>query len=270
MAEGTNVARYDERFAAMAEQYAANEKVSGDFLSLKGGVLTFQDEPLPGNQMCVVILDAILERTFYAEKYDAAAEHNKPPICYAFARLDGSEDIDEIGPHISMSRGLHYFEPQSEICRTCPNNQWGSADTGRGKACAERRRLAILPAGFYEPKKGSRDFTLTLVEDEEHYANADIAYLKTNVMSVKDYARYVTELRAEHRRPPLGAITRVYVEPDPKSQFRVKFELIELLPDTLYDTIFERYEEAKAGIVIPYNAPDGEEAGASRKGGIRR
>lgn len=264
----TDVTRYDEKFAALADEYASAERVGGDFLSTKGGILSFDGEPLPGNQMIVIILDNVTERTFYAGKYDATAEHNNPPICYAFGRAN---DEEELAPHVSMQNDLSYFEPQNEICRTCPNNEWGSADTGKGKACAERRRIAVLPAGFTQQKRGSRDFTIELIDDLDHYKTADIAYLKLNVMSVKDWGRYVTTLASTLRRPPLGVITRVYLEPDPKSTFRVKFEMIEPLPDELIDTIMERHEEAKASIVFGYNPPSGEAAAPAPAGrGVRR
>lgn len=257
------VAKWDERLAKMGEEYAETETLGGSFLSTKGGVLSFQDEPLPGNQMAVVILDVVRERTYYTEKYDASAEHNLPPVCYAFGRSD-----EEMAPHPSMQAGPHYFVPQHGECAGCPNNEWGSSDTGRGKACSERRRIAMLPAGYYVPKRGSRDFDLHLfdgAEAEAHYQSADIAFLKLNVMSVKDWARYVTNLSSAHNRPPFGVISRVYLEPDPKSQFRVKFEVLELLPDELFETIYARHEEAKSSIIFGYPPPSAE-AVASRGG----
>jgi len=254
------VTKYDEAFAAMADEYAKGERAGGDFLSTRGGILTFQDDALPGNQMCVIILDAVRERTYYTEKFDPAREANLPPLCYAFGR-----DNDEMAPHVSM-QASSYFEPQSEECATCPYNEWGSADTGRGKACSERRRMALLPAGYYVPKRGSRDFDLHLFTEEEHYESADIAFLKLNVMSVKDWARYVTHLSSALRRPPLAVITRIFLEPDPKSQFRVKFEVIEELPSSLYEVVLKRHEEAKAGIIFGYPPPENPEAGR----GVRR
>lgn len=252
----TDVTKYDERFAAMAQEYAQVERVSGNFISTKGGVLTYENEPLPGNQMAVIILDVVHERTFYAEKYDSSREHATPPVCYAFGRTE--EDVAEMAPHPTMQVDLSYFQPQSDLCSTCPNNEWGSSDTGRGKACAERRRMALLPAGYFTPKRGSRDFDLNLFDDPKHFKSADIAYLKLPVMSVKDWARYVTDIAASLRRPPLAVISRVYLEPDPKSQFRVKFEMIEELPSDLYEIVMERHREAKTQIIQGYNPPSGD------------
>lgn len=258
------LAPWDAQLAELAKQYAETEQDSsgGAFLSTRGGILRFDEEPLPGNQMAVVILDALRERTYYTTKFDATSETNLPPVCYALGRTE-----EDLAPHPTMQRGLDYFQPQSSECATCPHNEWGSSDTGRGKACSERRRLAVLPAGYYVPKKGSRDFDLHYYDSIEHYEDADIAFLKLNVMSVKDWARYVTQLASQLRRPPMGVITRVYLEPDPKSQFRVKFETVEELPSELYTTIMARHEEAKRMIETGYAPPQTGDAAPTR---IRR
>lgn len=267
MADNQQVTRYDERFAAMAAQYAGQEHVGGDFLSIKGGVLTFQDEPLPGNQIIVVILDVLKARLFYTEKYDPAREVNLPPKCYALWRDTESEPA----PHVSMKQGLHYFEPQNDICRTCPNNEWGSSDTGKGKACGEKRRFALLPAGVVKPKRGSRDMDEELFTDPEHYASADVAYLQIPVTSVKEWAKYVTDLASELRLPPAAVVTRIFIEPDPKTQFKVKFEMIDRLPVEILDVVMPRYETAVREIEFGYQAPDADAlAASSPRRGIRR
>jgi hypothetical protein len=66
-----------------------------------------------------------------------------------------------MGPHPSMQADAN-FQPQSDLCKTCEHNQWGSADKGRGKACQNRRRLTMIPAGVFMPKRGSRDFDLEI------------------------------------------------------------------------------------------------------------
>lgn len=258
---GKSVTRYDERFAKEAEKWAEQEKPTGEFISVRGGTLAFQGDPMPGNQMCVIILNAVKERKYFTHDYDPTAEFNRPPVCYAFGTpisnvARGESEEDEMGPHESMQSDLDYFEPQNDICKTCPNNEWGSSDTGRGKACGERRRIAVIPAGIYKSRPKSRDFDLEIIEDPEHYETADIAYLSIPVMSVKDWARYLATLGGI-RRPAYAVITRVFVEPDPKSQFRVKFEVLEEVPEELIDVIDYRVEEAGRGIVFGYTAPSG-------------
>lgn len=245
------VQKYDEKFAADAAEYASEERTGGSFLSTRGGVLSFGEEELPGNQICAVILDAVRENVYYADRFDP--DKLMPPVCYAFGRSES-----EMAPHPSM-QASDYFVPQNEQCQGCPQNEWGSARVGRGKACGNRRRLAVIPAGFYKKRKGSRDFDLEIFEDPEHYQEADMAFLKLPVTSVKEWSKYVSQLSANLRKPPYAVITRIYLEPDPKSQFKVKFELIEELPEDLAPTIMQRHEEAQENIITPYSPPDPED-----------
>lgn len=245
---GTAITNYDEAYATMAQQQADEEQSGGMFITTKGGVLSFNDEELPGNQMCVIVLDAVRENTYYPDKFDA--DNVVPPKCYAFGR--GNEDL---APHESMAKHLDYFEPQAEECSACPLNEFGSADIGRGKACRQRRRLALIPAGFYSKKPKSRDFDLELFDNPKDFQSSDIAFLKIPVTSVKRWSQYVTQLSAQFHRPSFGVITRIWLENDSKTQFKVNFEMIEELPNDIAPIIFARNEEAKKSIITPYQPP---------------
>jgi hypothetical protein len=259
------IVNYDAAWAEAAQKAADQvPPQSSMFLSTRGGVLAFGEEEMPGNQACVVILDMLRENTYYAEKFDpdvAAA-----PVCYAFSR----DRTEEMAPHPSMQANA-YFHPQSETCGTCKWNEWGSADTGRGKACQNRTRLAIIPAGYYSAKKGSRDFDLELYADSAHFRKADIAYIKLPVTSGTGWWKYVSQISTQFRRPPHGVITRLFLEPHPKTQYQVHFEIVEELPNELASVIMARHEEAANMPLQGYSVPEEREApknGALR--GLRR
>lgn len=250
---GTDLVAVKAKMAQQAETYAAQEQVSGGtFLSTRGGILTFGEEELPGNQACVIILDAVRENTYYSAKFDP--DTPAAPVCYAFGR-----DGDEMEPHESMSKAPDYFVPQSASCDVCPMNEWGSADQGRGKACQNRRRLALIPAGVYTPKRGSRDFDLDLFTDAKHFQSAEIVFLKLPVMSVKDWSKFVTNIAGSHNLPPYGVVARVSLEQDPKSQYRVKFEMLEVVSDDLLPIVMVRHEEAVKGVISGYSVPEEQE-----------
>lgn len=255
-----------KKWEAAAEKAAAEIPATGNtFLSTKGGILTFGDEVMPGNQACVIVLDAILENTAYEGKFDP--DNKMPPRCYAFSRLDQQ---DSMAPHESMEKFPEYFIPQSDSCGTCPLNEYGSADTGRGKACQNRVRLTLLPSGYYSPKRGSRDFDLELYEDPDHFKTADVAQMKLPVMSGKNYFKFVNDVAAAHRRPPYGVIARVFIEPDANAQFKVCFEMLEVVPDELAEIIMARHEaqlEAKIGGYQPPQEKD--KAPQAQKGSLR-
>jgi hypothetical protein len=264
---GNEITRYDAVFAeAQAKQLAETRQTGGaKVISTRGGVLSFEDEELPGNQMCVIVLDSVHENTYYAEKFD----QDKPaaPTCYAYGRLKG----EDMAPHESMQAFPNYFVPQHDECSGCPMNEWGSADTGRGKACQNRERLAIIPAGYFQKRKNSRDFDLELFDDPKHFESADIVFLKLPPTSLEYWAKFLSQIGAAHRRPSWGVVARVWLEPHAKHQYHVRFEMLELLPDALVPTVMARVEEAAAGIITPYTPPEEreEEAAPAARGGLR-
>jgi len=249
------IVSYDAEYAKRAQRFVEQERLTtGAFLSIKGGTMMLGEETMPGNQVCVIVLDAVAENTYYGSEYTEGAP--LPPTCYAYGR--GAEEIDTLGPHTSMQVDLSYFQPQNATCRGCPKNEYGSADKGKGKACQNRRRLAMIPAGFFKPKgRGSRDFDLELFTEPQAFASADIVLHKLPVMSVKNWSRYATTLSAPPtKRPPDGVITRMWVEPDPKSQYMVHFEMVDMVPPELFEIIERRRIEAESAIMRGYMAPD--------------
>ena len=236
---GTSVVKWDEQLAKEAEIAAGMEDStsSGQFFSLKGGILQWNDAPLDGNQMAVVILDSILENVFYEGKYDPDVPQG--PVCFAFGR-----DDKELKPHQVV---VDAKNDQHSHCAGCPNNEWASAETGRGKACRNTRRLAMIPAGKFTPQG-----KFELIEGEDHYETAAMGYMKLPVTSVKSYAAFVKQVAGALKRPPFGIVTKVKVVPDPKSQFKVVFEPVMSLPNELAAVITKRHEEAMGAIDFPY------------------
>lgn len=245
---GKAVAKWDEELAKAAEQAAEMEANTGggQFFSVKSGVLSWQDAPLPNNEVAVVILDAIFENVFYEGKFDPDVPQG--PTCFAFGR-----DEKEMEPHsVVVEMG---WNQSTEGCHGCENNEWGSADVGKGKACRNTRRLAMIPAGTFD-----RDGKLELFDDSEHYDSTAIGFMKLPVTSVKGYASFVKQVAGALKRPPFGIVTRVSVVPDAKTQFKVIFEPIMKLPDELMASVMARVDEAKTIIDFPYQLEEDEPA----------
>jgi hypothetical protein len=253
--KSTAVANWDEQLAKEAEVAAGMEANTGggQFFGLRGGILSWQDAPMPNNQMAVVIVDSILENVFYEGKYDPDTPQS--PVCFAFGREEKS-----MAPHQLVLDAGNQACGESGLCSGCEMNEWASADVGRGKACRNTRRLAMIPAGVIGDNGKFQIF-----DDEEHFATAAVGFMKLPVTSVKGYASFVKQVAAALRRPPFGIVTKVKVVPDAKSQFKVTFEPISPLPDELMPIIMKRNEEVKATIDFPYQ-PNEEEAPPPKKG----
>jgi hypothetical protein len=251
--KSTAIAKWDEELAAQAAEAAKQEESlsGGQFFSVQGGRLSFNDAPIPNNEMAVIILDGILENVYYDSNYDP--DDPRPPKCFAFGRAE-----DDMTPHtVVMEAGNN----ESDACKGCPMNEWGSADVGRGKACRNSRRLAMISAGSFD-----EDGRFEMIEEDDHFQTAQIAYMRLPVTSIKGYATFVKQIASGLKRPPHGVITKVTVVPDAKTQFRVVFEPISKVPNEVMGVIMERHEEAKSSIEFPYALPE-DDAPPPKKGG---
>lgn len=231
----TQLNTWDEQLAKDAQVAAKMEEstASGNFFSTKGGRLSFNDNRLPNDEMAVVILDHVLENIFFESAFDA--DNPQGPTCFAFGREEKSLEPHEV-----------VVEKQCETCHGCPQNEWGSAERGRGKACRNIRRLAVISAGTLD-KDGRFE-----MHDPEQFEKNQIAYLKIPVTSTKAYAAFVKQVASALGRPPYGIFTKIKLNPDNDNQFTVSFEVLSKIPDKLGATIIARHKEAADSIMFPY------------------
>jgi len=237
--KSTAIASWDQRLADLAKQSMktmAGIGGGGNFLSIRGGILTYQGATVPGNKMRAIIIDAVLENQYYSTPFDP--ENPSPPDCYAFGR-----EKNEMAPNPE-----HVENIQHPTCTGCPQAQFGSADRGKGKACHACQRIALVSEN-----------------DLDNILTAEEAYMKLPFFSTLEYAAYTRQLADTFHKPPLAFITEISVVPDPKSQFRVKFTLGEEIKADAgtYDGLWKKYEQVSKTIMFPY--PKREEAPAKNK-----
>ena len=114
------------------------------FLSIKGKVFTVvrddertivtnpDDPDSPASSIQVVLIKASrnISKVYYDHEYEEGSQEK--PTCTS---VDGEKpDAD-------------CQDPQSKTCAACPHNVWGSGRNGKGKACADVRRVAVAPSG---------------------------------------------------------------------------------------------------------------------------
>jgi len=217
---------------------ATEESVqTGQFFGTRGGILTFNGAPIKENKMQVIVVDHILANVFYKGKFNP--DDPVPPVCYAFGR-----DDKELVPHEKAT------DQQHEQCKGCPQNEWGTADTGRGKACKNSRRLACIAAD---------------VVDSGNVQDAQVAYLAVPVTSVKGWAGYVRQLADVLRRPPLGVVTEVSLVPDAKDQFKMVFRSVEPINDKkVLGQLLAKQKAVSSDIAFPFPEIDEEERARRR------
>lgn len=233
MSDQTAVVTWQEKMKQYAVQAAATERPSGQFFSIKSGVLAFGGVPIPNNTMDVIVLASLHENVFYPSRYNA--EKSEGPRCFAFSHTG-----ENMTPHNLA------VEQQAAACKSCPKNAWGSDPSGgRGKACKNVRRLSILPG--------------SAVQDPEKVMKATVGYLRVPVTSVAAYQRFVAGC-ASVSMPPFAMMCRVRVVPDAKTQVRVEFEALGAVTDQhVLEKLIERHEAELTLIDFPYQpSPEGE------------
>ncbi len=229
---------WEQEMAAAAQKQASHEKPVGlnKSISTRGGILMIDETPVPGNELDVVVIAAIHENQYYDGPFDP----NTPqaPACYSFGDPEAEDPEGSMAPHEKAKN------PQGDsngLCANCELNQMGSADTGRGKACKNVRRLAVV--------------TADALESAEDLDVAEVRVLKVPVMSVKGWASYVRgKLAEEINRPAWGVVTKIKLVPDAKSQFKVTFQFAELVnfDQALYDSLQRKIKEVTPNLMAPY------------------
>jgi len=222
---GKSLVKWDEQLANLAKDATKGMDLpTAKFVSIKSGQLSFAGAKMPGNELRAVILGWVYENQYYDEDYNP--EVPQTPGCYAFGT-----DHDTMAPHANAER------PQAEACAGCPLNEFGSAENGKGKACKNVVRLAMIAEN-----------------DMEDLDAAELVYMKVPVMSVKNFTMYAKKTVAQALgRPYWAVVTQITVEPDSKSQFRVNFTVAEQIEDSdLFEPLKDLWEKTMEGIAFPY------------------
>ncbi len=233
----TDLVAWEAEMEAAAAAAVEEERSSGGmrYVATSNGILKLDGTPVPDNCMQVVILDSVHENAYYSERYDPS--NPQPPTCFAIGRGAG----DDLEPHDNSA------EKQADACSECPMNEFGSSDYGRGKACKNTRRLALLDESALEEGEGS------------------VVYMKLPVTSVKNWSNYVKALAGAKHRPPFGVITEISIVPDKKTQFKVEFKFVGLVEAEYMEFVMEKRGEVSEIITSPYsNSDDQEEEEAPR------
>lgn len=199
---------------ALQQEKMAALQTGPNLISFKGGQLIVDGIPIPGGEAEVYVLAQQAERAFYAEEFDSS----KPqvPACYSF-------DLE--APHPDSAA------PQHEQCLGCPQNEWGSASRGRGKACRESTRVAVVPA------------TAPLETAPMYQCSFPI----TSVGSVKEFLGRCAQsgkLSGEFK-------TRLKVVPDPKSFFKASLTPLQTVEQPMR-ILLDRMAQARDQLMTPY------------------
>lgn len=236
--ETTALARWDEELAAAAQAAEALAKQQGGggakTISTKSATMSIDGNPVPGNALVGVIAGFTMCNKYYEEDFDP--DQPASPVCYAYG-----QNKDEMGPHDEAEK------PQHERCVGCPQNEFGSAARGKGKACRNTYQLLVLPAGNYDHRADRFEAPV----DPSEVEGAELYSLGVPPTSLKAFSGYVSQLSG-NLRPPWAVFTKIGVVPDPKTQQRLTFQFVENTPTELLATLKAKNAEAMKVIEVAF------------------
>lgn len=172
----------DIRAQLRAELEAQKGRVApptGNRISTKGKMFTFPDGKTSAGPIDLIILDWRITHQLLPPYNPSKFS---PPSCWAISKtVDGAAPSDKV------------FDPKCDACVNCANNQFGSSPVGKGKACKEQRRLAVVPADATE--------------------STQVLILDVSPTGIKSFDGYVDRLRSTREMIPLQVITSVAFDP---------------------------------------------------------
>jgi hypothetical protein len=133
------------RAQALSTQIAA---APSNIIRTKGRVFTMPDGRTNQGPLVAVILDFVGFNSYFDGVYNPA--NPKPPVCWAVG------DLRTLQPSGNSTTPQH-----TGNCVDCPKNQWGTSLTGKGKACKNQMKLALI-AGDLAKADPSQIFTINV------------------------------------------------------------------------------------------------------------
>ncbi len=212
---------------------------SGNVISLRrNGQFRFQGTDI-GDELEVVVTGHILNNKWYDSEYDE--DNITPPACFALG-----VKVNTMAPHDTSPN------KQNEICEGCWANEWGSVGgTRRGKACAEKIKLAVAYA----------DDTLGDSTDE--------IFLEIPPTSTGAFNKYVTKLTRAKNIPSWAVVTKITFDEHADHQMLI-FAFVSEVPEKLLSVCKTLNRTARVSLLEPpdvsgYKKPKATKAAKSNK-----
>lgn len=236
---GTSLVNIDAQLAAEAE--ALKQQISassGNRLRIEArGAFATPDDIDLGDTIQFVVVDFASRNQYYTVTFDP----NTPaaPDCYAMGRV-----LNEMVPEDDSPTKQH------TDCATCPMNQFGSAANGRGKACSNRRLLAVLLIDPDNP-------------DAHSAPDAPIYLLDLSPSNIKAFDQMAAYVQRSLGGPPIKAILTATAR-NKGTYAEVTFSLPEPNPDyaehikrrpECEDLLFRRPDFARAAAAAAQSKP---------------
>ena len=194
--------------------------VQGNHISIKGSKFSLGGQVL-GRELDCVIINWGFEKSWYDSDY--VEGEASCPACFAL-----SYDEDDLVPDDTAPN------PQSDVCEGCELNEWGSG-RGDGKACADRRRLALVVEGTD--------------------GKMQLAQINIPPTSLKNWKSYISEVESIGLETLQVACNISFDEDSTATQAPLVFEVVsEITKEATLNKMAAQLEASNKLIEQPYDA----------------
>lgn len=242
---------WEAKLRERAKERRSVETLGLPRIGTKGGILKIGDKPVDGNKLDIVPVGVFYAKTYFEHEW--TKDSKESPNCYAFG--DGTD------------KGLHPHSAapnkQAEACDTCPHNAFGTAEKGRGKRCADKRRIVFILSSDLR-RLGEKP---TAEEITKGVAKAQLYQIDVPPGSLKGFGQFLASLQGV---TPHDDITEAIVEVKgtPQEQaFTIDFRFLDKVPSAFMPALVARSEPLFSTFINqPYPVIAQEEVQAPVKG----
>jgi len=222
------------------EEYQEESKTSGGpiaTLSTKDKRFSLGDDDL-GSEIDVIVADNAFEHAYYDRPYDE--DKPSPPACFAIGKVE-----KDLKPHPDSPK------PQHSNCKEWPWNEFESALVGKGKACKNKRRLALFAYG------------------DEGLSTEQMVILPIAPTGLKNFAVYAKGVAAKLKRPTYSVVTTMGFS-DKKSYPIVTHKMHSVLEKDDVAEVFKHKSLVEDILLEPFDVSSYEEPKAKKKSSEKR
>lgn len=217
---------WQQRLAEHAKKgKAPKEKpVTGDYISTKGSKFTLNGVKIgldgKGLELDAIVIGYIFEKCYYDTDYKEG--QTSAPLCFALGY-----DEDELAPHADVVQAQH------DNCEGCDLNEWGSG-RGDGKACADRRRLALAFPGTD--------------------GQVDLKMLNIAPTTLKNWKAFINDIESQGLEPMQCAVRISFDEDSTAPNPPLVFEFVnEITNSKQLDVLASLLDKAEKMLEQPYD-----------------
>lgn len=237
---------------AQEEQETVDGIGGGLRASIKGGKLKINDNPVPGNTLVCVLVAHTASKRFFEGDFDPSGDDKAMPVCYAF----GKNFKDPMTPHAEVAKR------QAESCDQCPHNEFGSAKTGRGKACKDAINLAFIEAGSMGSNGVFMPYT-DLAADLQRLRSNEVVKLSVPATSLKAFKDHIDNMRENFARPSNAMYTQIKVDMSEKDYPTVSFIPLGKLTQQQWAIVEQRSKTVAPELIQAYPKPSTKKDGGN-------